>query len=277
MHGSCPVELPDWQIHRRFVVLPTVKVFPLNVPGMAVIFWNFFIARAENLSRACRLLPSRDTAGLVGLNQQNFPNPVGDRIEVAAVTAASTIRSHRNEPGEHFMQGATGSKANYVLLGGDSTVEVWERIYEDFLDDDPDALAWHILLALHHCSRRSIGRVENPNTKDEEFIPSSKAEAALGNKQGDGFVVSSSNRIVRGGKTPPSYHAKNRYLKILADGGQVTDKQRERFLCTGGNAEGDKPEHVEFKFSTSGPSKAALATTFFVTTGASSGRGGGYG
>ncbi len=170
-----------------------------------------------------------------------------------------------------------GNKANFVLLGGDSTVEVWERIYEDFLGDNPDALDWHILLALHHCSRRSIGRVENPGSKDEKFVPSAKAEAALGKRQGDGFVVSSSNRIVRGGTTPPSYHAKNRYLKLLADGGQITDKERERFLCTGGNAEGDKPKHVEFKFSASGPSKSVLATTFFATTGAASGRGGGYG
>ena len=164
-----------------------------------------------------------------------------------------------------------------MLLGGDSTVEVWERIHDELLDDDADALAWHILLALHHCSRRSIGRVENSGTKDEKFIPSDKAEAALSNKQGDGFVVSSSNRIVRGGPTPPSFHAKNRYLKILANGSQVTDKVRNRFLCTGGNIDSDKPEHVEFKFSTSGPSKSVLVATFFTTTGAASGRGGGYG
>ena len=170
-----------------------------------------------------------------------------------------------------------GRKANHVLLGGDSTVEIWERIHDDVLDDDPDALAWHLLLSSHHCSRHSIGRVENPGTKDEKFIPSDKAEAALSNKQGDGFVISSSNRIVRGGPTPPSYHAKNRYLKLLADGGQVTDKERGRFLCTAGNTDGDKPKHVEFKFSTSGPAKSVLAATFFTTTGASSGRGGGYG
>lgn len=170
-----------------------------------------------------------------------------------------------------------GGKANHVLLGGDSTVEVWERLHDEVLGDEPDTLAWHILLSLHHCSRRSIGRVENPDTEDETFVPSPQAEAALGEQRGEGHVVASSNRIVRGGPTPPSYHAKNRYLKILAHGGEVTDDVRERFLCTGGDKEGDKPEHVVFKFSASGPTRALMAAPFVATTGSSSGRGGGYG
>ena len=170
-----------------------------------------------------------------------------------------------------------GNKANHVLLGGDSTVEVWERIHDDFLEDDPDALDWHVLLALHHCSRRSIGRVENPDTDKEKFVPSDKAETALSNKVGDGYIVSSSNRIVRGGSTPPSYHAKNRYLKILAANGQVTDKVRERFLCTGGDKAGDDPKHIEFKFTKSGPTKSLAAAPLIAMGGSASGRGGGYG
>ena len=170
-----------------------------------------------------------------------------------------------------------GGRANYVLLGGDSTVQVWERLHDELLGDDPEVLAWHILLALHHCSRHSIGRVENPDTEKEKFVPSQKAEAALGEQRGDSHIVSSSNRIVRGGQTPPSYHAKNRYLKILAGGGEVTDDERDRFLCTGGNKDGDKPEHVAFKFSAGGPTRALKAAPFVAVTGSSSGRGGGYG
>lgn len=170
-----------------------------------------------------------------------------------------------------------GSKANYVLLGGDSTVEIWERINDDVLSDNPEALAWHILLAPHHCSRHSIGRVENPDTKDEKFLPSVEAEAALGEQRGDGYVVASSNRIIKGGPTPPSYHAKNRYLKILARDGEITDAERARFLCTGGEKQSDKPEHIIFKFSSSGPTKALLGAPFIQTTGSNSGRGGGYG
>ena len=170
-----------------------------------------------------------------------------------------------------------GHKANHVLLGGDSTVGIWERIHDAFQEDEPDALSWHILLALHHCSRRSLGRVENPDTDSEKFIPSEKAETALSNKIGGGYIVSSSNRIVRGGTTPPSYHAKNRYLKILAATGQVTDKVRERFLCTGGDKTGDDPEHIEFKFTKSGPTKSLAAAPFIAIGGSASGRGGGYG
>ena len=170
-----------------------------------------------------------------------------------------------------------GGTVNYVLLGGDSTVKIWERLHDKMLGDDPDALAWHILLALHHCSRRSIGRVENSGTKDEKFVPSEKAEAALGEQRGDGHIVASCNRIVKGGPTPPSYHAKNRYLKILARGGEVTDDERDQFLCTGGDKEGDKPEHVTFRFSAAGPTRALIAAPFVAVTGSSSGRGGGYG
>lgn len=170
-----------------------------------------------------------------------------------------------------------GGKENHVLLGGDSTVEVWERIHDEYLEDQPETLAWHILLALHHCSRRSIGRVENEGTDDETFVPSEKAEAAIGEQQGSGHVVSSSNRVVRGGQSPPSHHAKTRYLKILANGREVTDEERERFLCTGGNKEGDKVEHIVFKFSSAGPTKALLAAPMVQTSNSSSGRGGGYG
>lgn len=169
------------------------------------------------------------------------------------------------------------SKANYVLLGGDSTVEVWERIHDEVLNDRPSDLAWHILLAPHHCSRRSIGRVENSGTSDEKFVPSDRAEAALGEQKGNGHVVSSSNRIVRGGSTPPSFHAKNRYLKILAGDAEVTDDVRERFRCTGGEKSGDKPDHVEFKFSSKGPTKSLAVAATITGTGSASGRGGGYG
>lgn len=81
---------------------------------------------------------------------------------------------------------------------------MWERIHDDILKEDPDALAWHILLSLHHCSRRSIGRAENPDSKDEKFVPSKKTEAALGEQLGDGYVVASSNWVKRGKPTPPS-------------------------------------------------------------------------
>lgn len=149
-----------------------------------------------------------------------------------------------------------GSFKNQFLSGGDTTVDVLERLEREVHRKNPDHLAWHMMAAFHHCSRRSIGRVANSGQVDEEFEQSDTALKAIGEQRGDGFVISSSRRIVRGGNTPPSFHAKNRYLKILARGGEVTDNERKRFLCTGGENEGDKPAHVVFNLTIAGPTRA---------------------
>lgn len=168
--------------------------------------------------------------------------------------------------------------ANKILLLGDATVEVMERIHDKILSKDPSALDWHILLALHHCSRRSIGRVSVLG-KDEEFEESEKALAALGRQQGNGFVVSSSRKFGRAA-TPPSTHARNRYYKILArkdDLKNVTEEDRKRFLVTGGCSK-NSPEHVVFDLTGRGPSLRAETKAVAAPAVASSvGRGGGYG
>lgn len=168
--------------------------------------------------------------------------------------------------------------ANRIMLLGDATVDVLERIHDDIFVDDASALDWNILLAPHHCSRRSIGRVSNPG-KDEEFEESKKALAVLGRQQGTGYIVSSSRKFGRAG-TPPSTHARNRYYKILArtdDLRKVTDDDRKRFLVTGGDLK-SAPEHVVFDLTAHGPSRRveikAVAAPALVS---SVGRGGGYG
>jgi hypothetical protein len=166
-----------------------------------------------------------------------------------------------------------------ILICGDTCVEVLERIHDTILRRNPEWLDWHILIAPHHCSRRSIGRVWNGGCIDEEFAASAKALAALGRQVGDGFVVSSSKRIIRGAATPPSFHAKNRYLRILAGSGEIDDSVRERFLCTGGDVDGDKPAHVVFNLNVTGPTLAARSKPSAIRVGAASsvGGGGGYG
>lgn len=169
-------------------------------------------------------------------------------------------------------------KANKILLLGDATVAVLERIHDKIFTKDPDALDWHVLLAPHHCSRRSLGTVSNPG-EDEEFEESRKALDALGRQQGNGFVVSSSRKFGRGA-TPPSTHARNRYYKILArtdDLTKVTEEDRKRFLVTGGNSK-SSPEHVVFDLTLLGPSLQAAPKAVATPMVASSvGRGGGYG
>jgi hypothetical protein len=169
---------------------------------------------------------------------------------------------------------------NKILIAGDTSVEVLERIEREIHVKDPEHLAWHILIAPHHCSRRSIGRVWNGGFQDEEFEESAGALTALGEQRGDGYVVASSRRVIRGGNTPPSWHAKQRYLRILARGGEITDSVKARFRCTGGNAANDNPGHVVFNLNATGPSLAATtapATVGLGGGGASVGGGGGYG
>lgn len=169
-----------------------------------------------------------------------------------------------------------------ILLGGDSIVDIWERIERDIHAEAPDDLAWHILVAAHHCSRRSLGHVDNSSNTDIDFEESESAMRALGEMRGNGYVVSSSKRLNHLKPSPPSHHAKNRYLKILAKGGEVDDAVRKRFICTGGDVNSDKPAHAIFNLTGSGPTRGhrpkAPAIATGVGVGSSSvGRGGGYG
>lgn len=167
--------------------------------------------------------------------------------------------------------------ANQILLCGDTTVEVLERLEREIHRKNPGHLEWHILLAPHHCSRRSIGRVLNDGRVDEEFEESEGALTALGEQLGNGYVVASSRRVVRGGNTPPSWHAKQRYLRILARGGALDDAVKARFKCTGGNADEDEPAHVVFNLSAGGPTLAATAAPAAVGLGGGGGSVGGGG
>lgn len=169
---------------------------------------------------------------------------------------------------------------NQFLILGDTSVEVLERLEKEVHAKNPDHLAWHVLVAPHHCSRRSIGRVLNGGCVDEEFQQSDPALKALGEQRGKGFVVASSRRVIRGGGTPPSWHAKQRYLRILAGDGDIDDDVRARFKCTGGNEAADKPAHVEFNLTVLGPSLAASGAPAKVGlggSGAAVGGGGSYG
>ena len=140
---------------------------------------------------------------------------------------------------------------NLILLGGDSTAEEWERIHHDNLGDTPDRLTWHVLVPPHHTSRYALGR------KDEQdnFEFSDKAIEALSEQRGQGWCVSSSKEIKKNDDDPPSWSAKQKYLKILANGGEVDASAEARFLCTGTHNEG-KPDHVIFYLTGGGPTQS---------------------
>ncbi|HYC06191.1 MAG TPA: hypothetical protein VED40_23080 [Azospirillaceae bacterium] len=195
-----------------------------------------------------------EVSGTVGNASWRLLAPTDDEADVPPPAEGQPREScNRTSLGIQWTVNVYG-KNNKILLLGDATVEVLERVKEQFAEAEPSALEWNILLAPHHCSRRSIGRVTNPG-KDEEFEESEDALKALSSQLGDGYIVSSSRRFGRE-KSPPSSCAKNRYLKILARTDNlklVNDSDRARFLVTGGDTK-NAPEHVVFELTARGPS-----------------------
>ncbi|MBK8569126.1 MAG: hypothetical protein IPN81_03655 [Nitrosomonadales bacterium] len=141
---------------------------------------------------------------------------------------------------------------NRIMLGGDATVEVWDRIWQNY-QNNTDKLSWHILLAPHHCAIDAIAR----KNKDGKYEYSENALNALGQVISDGFVVSSSKEIKHNDDLLPSWEAKQKYLGMLKDADEA------RFLNpdTRANApllysplQDDKPEPVVFTLTKEGPS-----------------------
>lgn len=139
---------------------------------------------------------------------------------------------------------------NRIMLLGDATVEVLERINAT---ETQETREWSVLLAPHHCSRRSIGRVEDEGTDEEEYVTSEEAEAALFNQKDDGHIVSSSRGLEKNGESPPSWDAKQRYLRILSRGEDPGENEEKRFHCTGGEGKDAEPKKVVFDFTRNGP------------------------
>ena len=164
----------------------------------------------------------------------------------------------------------TGGSKSKILLGGDSTVEIWERINNEYKDDQ---ISWHVLLAPHHCSRHSMGRKEIKDGK-EIFVWSEDAIAGLNHPASSrAHIVSSSRKF--GSEHPPHPEARQQYYKMLAQIGEVNSNVRERFKITAG--ENGKPaEDIVFRFTSNGPTLAAIIGSVGVTY-SSATQGGGYG
>lgn len=141
---------------------------------------------------------------------------------------------------------------NKILLGGDATVEVWDRIWKSH-KKNTDKLGWHVLLAPHHCSRGAMARKND----QDKYDYSDDALSALGEACGDGFVVASCKEIKRNDDNPPSWEAKQKYLGILKN--QKAANHESRFLNPDTHKDG-KPEPVIFDLSKTGPSLKVAGT-----------------
>jgi beta-lactamase superfamily II metal-dependent hydrolase len=155
------------------------------------------------------------------------------------------------------------SATEYIVLGGDAEVEIWERIRDDFSDS---TLKWSILLAPHHCSRCSMAK----KNEDDKYEYSDDALSALGQVHGDGFIISSSKPIKNDDDNPPSWDAKQKYLKILKD--SYSTDHKERFLNPESYNNG-KPETIVFELTHKGLKLKSIgyaSATSITGTGAAS-------
>ena len=106
--------------------------------------------------------------------------------------------------------------ANKILITGDANVVVWEYMYRIY--KSKELLDYDIMIAPHHCSRLSVGKVN-----DNSFEKSKDAINALNNSKEGAFIISSSKPIKNNDSDPPSKDAKDIYTKIVTD---------DHFLCT---------------------------------------------
>ncbi|UCP11537.1 metallohydrolase [Pseudomonas sp. MM213] len=107
------------------------------------------------------------------------------------------------------------SKRTRFLVGGDAEVLIWERMWDRF-EDDPQTLAYDLLLAPHHCSWHTLSW-DSWSGKGENAKVSEAARNALGQAKESATIISSSKTIVDDANDPPCIRAKREYQAILKD------------------------------------------------------------
>lgn len=132
-----------------------------------------------------------------------------------------------------------------VFMGGDAECPIWERIVAI---NDNENLSWDLFLASHHCSWSVFNL--RPSTDDSE--PSEKVLHLLNLKRGNAYIVASSKPILDDDKNPPSYRAKQIYVKKVGN---------DRFLCTGEHPTEKDPQPIYFTMSSKGVVKTNLPST----------------
>ena len=191
------------------------------------------------------------------------------RLLAPTASEAEIPRASKNEPEKSSNPSSlviqwsvtVGNSTSKVLLGGDSTVEVWERINSDYRTFQKE---WNILLAPHHCSRHSIGRDEGSDT----FKFSDEAISALNNPTGNSPCIICSSRKFKTGQTPPNPLAYKKYLGFLSQHGQTSNDSESRFFITAGKDK-KKPAHIVFNFTAKGLMNVSAGTAIHRSTSAS--------
>lgn len=127
-----------------------------------------------------------------------------------------------------------------AFWGGDAGWKVWEEILDK--SDDVD-LNWDLFFAPHHCSWGYF----NDNTDEGKKEAKQSSLDILDKRIGKNpKIIVSSKKIKRDGDNPPSYKARNQYVKKVKE---------KNFLVTATNSDSQPPKPIEFEISSSGPSE----------------------
>jgi hypothetical protein len=136
----------------------------------------------------------------------------------------------------------TDKYAVLAMFGGDTDYIAWDIILAKTIEHNKEyALEWDLFLAPHHCSWTFF----NEHTEKE---PKDSALVVLDYRRTKGNVISSSKKIINYDDNPPSYRAKQQYLKKLDNDTQ--------FLNTAVEPSEDAPEPIVFVVTENGPTRA---------------------
>lgn len=134
---------------------------------------------------------------------------------------------------------------NYILLGGDAGVDVWEILWSKY-KGQTDNLEYDIMLAPHHCSWHTLSH--DSRSECDDPMVSADAKAALSQALDGAVIVSSSDPIKDDDKDPPCYAAMKEYQSIVK-------AVRGEFICLGEHkpSKGKAPEVLVYKLTSDGP------------------------
>ena len=151
------------------------------------------------------------------------------------------LREDRNDTSLSFqIKLMNGRNEGNALFFGDLAYESLKKIFE--ATNDSNNLAWDILLAPHHCSKK-VMYVRNDSGEDTfkkdimTYFEDSQNE--------NGHIISSSMPIKgkdQSGDNPPHTKAKNRYEEIVEGD----------FLCTHEHPSEETPEPIVFEVGENG-------------------------
>lgn len=137
-----------------------------------------------------------------------------------------------------------GHSSGKALFFGDREYPTIKQIFDVTIEHDREQyLEWDILLASHHCSKKTM-YWKNEGEEDESFRPDIMKDFET-YQQSSCFIIASANSDFtdEDGDNPPHGKARRQYEKIVDAG---------HFLCTHEHSNKESPEPIVFQLSQSG-------------------------